>query len=104
MSVVNEVVLVIEDEPQINELLTTFLSEEGYKVLRTFSATEARTLLKSVICDLIVLDFNLPGVNGNVFLDLLSEKMQTIPVIGVSANPEKFKTSPQLKTIIPKPF
>jgi DNA-binding response OmpR family regulator len=101
---VNKVILVIEDEEPIRDLLKDFFTEEGYKVVAAGSAAEALTLLQSVVCNIILLDFNLPGVDGNAFLDLLPDNAKSIPIIVVSATSNKFKSHPQIKTRVEKPF
>lgn len=104
MDTSTKVVLLLEDEPPINEMLSQFLTEEGYKVLSALSASEALALLQAVTCNLILLDFNLPGLDGNGFLSVLPQEAKDIPVVGMSATPHLFKKDKQLKTVVPKPF
>ena len=61
-------ILVVEDEPDINNLLARILREEDYKVLQAFSGTEAQMATEREMPDLILLDLMLPGMSGEEFL------------------------------------
>ncbi len=74
-------ILVIDDDPQINQLLQDALSREGYSVLHAYSGTEALLVLEKRRPDLILLDLMLPGLSGEELLPRIKE----IPVIVVSA-------------------
>jgi two-component sensor histidine kinase len=58
------VVLVVEDDPGTGQLLTDFLSSEGYDVRWTSDPEEAVTLVEQGVPDLILLDVMLPPING----------------------------------------
>ncbi len=57
-------VLVVEDEPEIRELIVLHLQREGHSVDAVGSVEEANKLLNQVTCDLLVLDWMLPGSSG----------------------------------------
>ena len=76
-----ETIAVIEDDQSIGNLLAEALEEEGYRVERAYSGTEAVYLLERCRPDLILLDLMLPGLSGEELLPRLSG----IPVIVVSA-------------------
>jgi DNA-binding response OmpR family regulator len=97
-------IVVIEDDADICELLTIFLSLEGYKVIGLSSALAALKLLNNQPVSLITLDLSLPDLDGNEFLAQLAKAGSTIPVLVVSANPEKLKPSPLVKRVLRKPF
>ena len=48
-------ILVVEDEPAIQELIAVNLSFAGHKVLRAFDAEQAQTLIRAELPDLILL-------------------------------------------------
>ncbi|MFP3701212.1 DNA-binding response regulator, partial [Burkholderia sp. SIMBA_013] len=48
-------ILVVEDEPAIQELIAVNLSFAGHKVLRAFDADQAQTLIRAELPDLILL-------------------------------------------------
>ena len=58
------VVLVVEDDPGTGQLLTDFLSSEGYDVRWTSDPEEAVALVEQGVPDLILLDVMLPPING----------------------------------------
>ena len=70
-------ILIIDDDIHIGNMLEEALSEEGYKISRAYSGTEALLVLSQSTPDLILLDLMLPGLNGE---DILP-KINGIPVI-----------------------
>ncbi len=80
-------ILVIEDEPAIQELIAVNLSFAGHKVLRAYDAEQAQTLIRAELPDLILLDWMLPGVSGITLAKKLrsDERTQQIPVIMLTA-------------------
>jgi two-component system CheB/CheR fusion protein len=78
-------ILIIEDDPDIRELLTKFLHEEGYHPAAASGGTEAFELVISgrVQPDLIIADYNLPdGLNGlQISAKLRVRTRRQIPVI-----------------------
>jgi CheY-like chemotaxis protein len=82
-----EKILLIEDNA-VNRDLTEFLLEsQGYQVRDAVSAEEAFRLLKSERPDLIVMDVQLPGIDGLEALRRLKENPLTrdIPVVAVTS-------------------
>lgn len=57
-------ILVVEDEPAIQELLALNITQAGHTPLRAISAEHAQELLRNTIPDLILLDWMLPNMNG----------------------------------------
>lgn len=57
-------ILIIDDEPEICELLTLFLEAEAYAVISTNKAREAARLLDEHQPSLVILDINLPDEDG----------------------------------------
>jgi two-component system CheB/CheR fusion protein len=78
-------ILIIEDDPDIRELLAIFLAEEGYQTKAAADGTEAFEMAMSgrVDPDLILADYNLPdGLNGLQVTSKLRVRLQRqIPVI-----------------------
>ena len=67
-------ILVVDDEPQIRELLRKFLSARGYQVRVAADGQQALALVDQKSPDLIVLDVNMPGINGIEVLKRLRAK------------------------------
>ncbi len=80
-------ILVIEDEPAIQELISVNLSFAGHKVLRAFDAEQAQTLIRAELPDLILLDWMLPGASGITLARTLrsDERTRQVPIIMITA-------------------
>jgi len=57
-------ILVVDDDPQIRRVMRTTLDAKGYEVDEAASAEQAISIVHSQKFDLIILDFNLPGMSG----------------------------------------
>lgn len=77
-------ILVVEDEPNINEFVCTLLEAGGYQVIPAYSGKNAKLLYNSHRPDLIILDLGLPDMDGMEVLDYVRETSLT-PVIVLSA-------------------
>lgn len=77
-------VLIIEDVKEMSDLVAMYLVKEGFSVTQSETAENALDLLKTYTPDLVVLDLNLPGMDGFEFLEVF-RKSSSIPVIIVSA-------------------
>jgi two-component system response regulator RegX3 len=77
-------VLIIEDVKELSELIALYLRKEGLEVKAAGSAEEGLEILGAWKCDLIILDLNLPGMDGYEFLRVW-RRGDTTPVMIVSA-------------------
>ncbi|MBG9655317.1 response regulator transcription factor [Cytobacillus firmus] len=77
-------ILVVDDDVNIQKLVTIHLNREGYQVLRANNAQEALTLLEEQTADLAVVDVMMPGMNGLELTRLLTDDFG-IPVILLTA-------------------
>ncbi|MGO9641796.1 MAG: response regulator transcription factor [Candidatus Acidiferrales bacterium] len=57
-------ILVVDDEPQIRRVLRATLAADGYAIVEALNGTEALEKLRSEKPDLVLLDMNLPGMDG----------------------------------------
>jgi two-component system phosphate regulon response regulator OmpR len=76
--------LVVDDDRRIRDLLSRFLSNEGYRVSTAESAADARAKLKGLSFDLIVLDVMMPGENGFDFARSLRQE-SGVPILMLTA-------------------
>ncbi len=77
-------VIIVEDERELGELIQLYLREEGVEAALCPSAEEGLALLRRQGAELVVLDINLPGMDGFEFLQALRRE-SSVPVIIVSA-------------------
>lgn len=75
----------LEDDANLNETITEFLEEQGHSVVSVYDGDEAQEKLYESKYDLLLLDINVPGING---LELLKESRQegvTSPAIYITS-------------------
>jgi len=78
-------VLVVEDEQDILDLIEYTLSKEGYDVICCLDTSNVVALLDEEDVALILMDRNLPGVEGSLFIQDIREKGYVNPVIYLTA-------------------
>ncbi|MDR2768778.1 MAG: response regulator, partial [Treponema sp.] len=81
------VVLIIEDDPEIQEMLALAFSGEGWKLVEAVTGEEGIALLEKHGADCIILDIMLPGIDGLRTLKKIRAegKWKNIPVILATA-------------------
>lgn len=84
----NNKILIIEDDSDINDLLSEILSREGYEVTKAYSGSEGKLLINSNDYDLILLDLMLPGITGENLIEEI-RKIKVMPIIVISAKTSK---------------
>ncbi|HZV97464.1 MAG TPA: phosphate regulon transcriptional regulator PhoB [Methylophilaceae bacterium] len=84
-------ILVVEDEPSIQELLALNLTQAGHNAIRALSVEQAQMLMREALPDLILLDWMLPGMSGIEFARKLKsdELTKSIPIIMLTARGEE---------------
>ena len=84
-------ILLVEDEPAIQELIAFNLEQAGHHVLRADTAEQGLSLVKNALPDLVLLDWMLPGVSGIDFTRRLrsDERTKTVPIIMLTARSEE---------------
>lgn len=84
-------ILIIEDEPAIQELLTFTISQAGLQPLRALNITQAQQWLQTHTPDLILLDWMLPGTSGIEYAMQLrnSKATKNIPILMLTARSEE---------------
>ena len=102
-------VLVIDDSPDICYLVRLILEPEGHDVVEAYTGEAGLEALEAGNCDVILLDINLPGINGWEVLDRLRDLPASRPeVVVMSAAaedtfPEDFRNM-GIVAVLPKPF
>ena len=78
-------IVVVEDEEDLLELLEYNLQKEGYEVIGFLNTKTVEQILEEEEIDLLIMDRNLPGVEGSEFVASLREDGIITPVIYLSA-------------------
>ncbi|MBB5193048.1 two-component system phosphate regulon response regulator PhoB [Silvimonas terrae] len=84
-------ILLVEDEPAIQELISFNLTQAGHHVMRADSAESAAHIVRNALPDLILLDWMLPGMTGIEFARKLrgEERTRQIPLIMLTARSDE---------------
>lgn len=77
--------LVVEDQPDLADLLSQNLRAEGFDVRAVGDGREVLPLIQSWVPDLVILDLTLPGLDGFEVLRQLRARDRHVPVIILSA-------------------
>ena len=82
-------ILVIEDDPSINEVVCAHLARQGHSCIGAFSGTEGMLHLEhgdgAAPFDLVITDLMLPGMTGEDIVGRIRATSATLPVIVISA-------------------
>ena len=78
-------IVVVEDEEDLLELLEYNLVKEGFEVIGFLNTKTVSQILEEEDIDLMIMDRNLPGVEGSEFVKALREEGIVVPVIYLSA-------------------
>ena len=83
----NKLIAVVDDEPDIVELITHHLKKEGFKVREFYDGEGFLAFITNTLPDLVILDLMLPGIDGLEVCRTLrrSEKTSSIPIIMLTA-------------------
>ncbi|HXH01882.1 MAG TPA: response regulator [Candidatus Competibacteraceae bacterium] len=78
-------ILVVDDDPQVREMLAEYLSSHGYTVLLAENGRAARAILAEQVPDLVLLDLAMPGEDGLSLARHLRERLD-LGIIMVTAS------------------
>jgi CheY-like chemotaxis protein len=105
-----ELLLLIEDEPEVAEMASEMLVGEGYKVIVAHDGFEALKIYQSALKQvrLVILDFFLPVIDGDAVFDELRAINPDVNVVLSSGFAEQTKIASMLarglRGFIPKPY
>lgn len=77
-------ILIVEDEPEIRQLLASYLINDGYDVIEAEDGVAAISLFGSEKIDLVILDIMIPKIDGYGVCEFVKKK-SNVPVIFLSA-------------------
>ena len=78
-------ILLLEDEVMLNESIEEYLQVEGHSVDSFFDGLDALKTIQNNSYDLLILDINVPGIDGLSFLERIHELKIHTPTIYISA-------------------
>ena len=78
-------ILLLEDEVMLNESIEEFLEVQGHSIDSFLDGLEAYDAIKKSVYDLLILDINVPGMDGLSFLENIHELKIHVPTIYISA-------------------
>jgi DNA-binding response OmpR family regulator len=81
----SNLIVIVEDQEDILELIEYSLNKEGLETIGFLNTKNVKELLEEEKVDLIIMDRNLPGVEGSEFVATLRKNGVTTPVIYLSA-------------------
>ncbi|MBA3767182.1 MAG: response regulator [Acidobacteria bacterium] len=78
--------LVVDDVPDVTEMIALFLQHAGYETVMAFSAPDALEMARSEKFDVVVSDIGMPGMNGYELAEALRgiPDYSTVPMIAVT--------------------
>jgi len=82
-------ILIVEDDLDLLELLEHRLQKEHYETMGLINTKLLNKILETEPVDLIIMDRNLPGVEGSAYISLLRDKGMQTPVMFLSAKNTK---------------
>jgi len=77
--------LVVDDEPQILQVISGILQDEGFEVVTAADGETALKLVAEDVPDLVLLDIAMPGLDGLEVLQELKRRYAALPVVMISA-------------------
>ncbi|WP_417425754.1 response regulator [Hoeflea sp.] len=99
--------LVVDDDTRIRDLLSRYLTEQGFRVTTAADAAEARRKLDGIDFDLLIIDVMMPGESGLSLTRSLRE-IKTVPILMLTALAEGDARIDGLEAgaddYLPKPF
>lgn len=83
-----ETILIVEDNPLNLELVSDILEAHGYEVHKATSGKEAISQVEDNIPDLVLMDIQLPGLDGLTVTGIIKDKPETahLPIIALTAH------------------
>src|SRR3712207_5860177 len=86
MEIPTAAILVVEDDPAIQEVLQYLLTNAGYRVVQATSGTEALDALRQQDIDLVLLDIMLPDGNGYEICEhIRRSSLANLPIVMLTA-------------------
>ena len=86
-------ILCIDDDPKILEVCQALLESMGYRALIAPDGPSGIALSRQQSIDVVVIDFNMPGMDGNQVAEVMMQERPTVPVLIFSGDPDRIPES-----------
>jgi len=80
-------ILFVDDDPDATRLYRTMLAAAGHDIVTVDAGIDAVERAAREPFDLVITDFNMPGIKGDVTLSLLRARIPSLPVVGLTSEP-----------------
>ena len=101
-------VLVVDDEPLVCDAVRMLLVIDGYEVETAADGNQALAKLDAATFDLIILDFEMPGMKGDQLAAAVKQRLPNQPIIMLTAHGEMLRASGRplagIDLLVDKPF
>ena len=78
-------ILVVEDDRQMNQIICTFLNDNGFQAKGCLNVNDAYAQMYNTLYELIISDIMLPGIDGFEFVKTIRQIDRNVPILFVSA-------------------
>lgn len=87
-------VLVVDDEPDVVEILSYNLARQNYQVFKAYNGSDGLKVAHEVLPDLVIMDIRMPGINGIETCRQMKQDAETksIPVLFLTADGDEYTT------------
>jgi len=86
-------ILLVDDDPAVRKMLGMLLTGEGYEVLLAIDGGESIQVVRAADVDLVLLDLNMPGMDGWTTYEQLAAENPMLPIIVITARPNQSFTA-----------
>lgn len=100
----DKTVLCVDDTPLILQLYRRIFEERGYEVLLASSGWDGLEALKHQAVDCLILDLQMPGIDGAAVIEQMSHDENSPPVVLVSGSDPPWELLAQVDAFVQKPF
>jgi CheY-like chemotaxis protein len=102
----SEKLLIVDDDADVRQLLTPFLSDLGYEVREATGGEDALSILADGKPDMMIIDFAMGGLNGSETALAARQRYPGIPILFISgfADTEALRSAVETAPLIHKPF
>jgi signal transduction histidine kinase len=101
-----ENLMIVDDDPDVREMMVGFLSDLGYRITQASDGPTALGILKTLRPDLLILDFAMPGINGAEIATAAREANGSLKILFVSgfADTDALEEAAGEIALLHKPF